>query len=72
MFLIDIDCPEMDCCIPHCPYLLHGRETEIWCDDHCRSLYDDTEISYKYFFIGRIYQIILSGIITYIICLLVY
>jgi len=30
----------------------------------------DTDISYKYFFIGRLYQMILSGIITYFICLL--
>ena len=29
----------------------------------------DTDIKYKYFFIGRIFQMILSGIITYIICL---
>ena len=29
----------------------------------------DTDISYKYFFIGRLYQMILSGLITYIICL---
>ena len=32
----------------------------------------DTEISYKYFFTGRLYQMILSGIITYIICLFVF
>lgn len=31
----------------------------------------DTDINYKYFFIGRLYQMILSGIITYIICLFV-
>ena len=31
-----------------------------------------TKINYKYFFIGRIYQMILSGIITYFICLLFY
>ena len=29
----------------------------------------DTEIKYRYFFIGRIYQMILSGIITYLLCL---
>ena len=29
----------------------------------------DTDIKYKYFFIGRIYQMIISGIITYLICL---
>ena len=29
----------------------------------------DTNIKYKYFFIGRIYQMILSGIITYLLCL---
>ena len=29
----------------------------------------DTDIKYKYFFIGRIYQTIISGIITYLICL---
>ena len=29
----------------------------------------DTKINYKYFFIGRLYQTILSGLITYIICL---
>ena len=32
----------------------------------------NTKISYKYFFIGRIYQMILSGIITYFIYLLFY
>lgn len=41
MFMIDIDCPDLDCCIPNCPYLMFGRETEAWCDDHCRCLYDD-------------------------------
>ena len=30
-----------------------------------------TKIKYRYFFIGRLFQIILSGIITYIICLVV-
>ena len=30
----------------------------------------DTNIEYKYFFIGRLYQMILSGIITYIICII--
>lgn len=29
----------------------------------------DTDIKYRYFFIGRLYQAILSGIITYLICL---
>ena len=29
----------------------------------------DTDIKYRYFFIGRIYQMILSGLITYLICL---
>jgi sporulation integral membrane protein YlbJ len=29
----------------------------------------DTDIKYKYFFVGRIYQMIISGIITYLICL---
>ena len=29
----------------------------------------DTDIKYKYFFIGRIYQMIISGVITYLICL---
>ena len=29
----------------------------------------DTDIKYKYFFIGRIYQMLISGIITYLICL---
>lgn len=29
----------------------------------------DTDIKYKYYLIGRIYQTILSGIITYIICI---
>ena len=28
-----------------------------------------TKISYSYFLIGRIYQMIISGIITYLICL---
>lgn len=32
----------------------------------------DTPIQYKYFFIGRIYQMILSGIITYFIYLLLF
>ena len=32
----------------------------------------DTKISYKYFFIGRIYQMILSGIITFFIYLFFY
>ena len=31
----------------------------------------DTDIKYRYFFIGRLYQTILSGIITYLICLFV-
>jgi len=31
----------------------------------------DTDIKYGYFFIGRFFQMILSGIITYLICLLV-
>lgn len=31
----------------------------------------DTKISYKYFLIGRIYQMILSGIITYLIYLII-
>ena len=30
-----------------------------------------TDIKYRYFFIGRVYQMILSGIITYLICLFV-
>lgn len=30
---------------------------------------NDTMISYKYFFIGRIFQMIISGFITYLICL---
>ena len=30
----------------------------------------DTRIEYKYFFIGRLYQAIFSGIITYIICII--
>ena len=30
----------------------------------------DTKIKYIYFFIGRMYQMILSGIITYIICII--
>lgn len=30
----------------------------------------NTEIKYRYFFIGRLYQMILSGIITYIICII--
>ena len=29
----------------------------------------DTDIKYKYFFIGRIYQMIISGLITYLICI---
>ena len=29
----------------------------------------DTDIKYRYFLIGRIYQVILSGIITYLLCL---
>ena len=29
----------------------------------------DTDIKYRYFFIGRFYQMILSGLITYLICL---
>ena len=29
---------------------------------------NETNISYKYFFIGRIYQMIISGLITYLIC----
>ena len=29
----------------------------------------DTDIKYRYFFIGRLYQMILSGVITYFICL---
>ena len=28
----------------------------------------DTDIKYRYFFIGRFYQMILSGSITYLIC----
>ena len=32
----------------------------------------DTKISYKFFFIGRLYQTILSGTITYIICLFIF
>lgn len=31
----------------------------------------DTNIKYRYFFIGRIYQMILSGLITYLICLFI-
>ena len=31
----------------------------------------NTKIRYYYFFIGRFYQMILSGIITYLICLFV-
>lgn len=31
----------------------------------------DTDIKYRYFFIGRFYQMILSGLITYLICLFV-
>jgi len=31
----------------------------------------ETEIKYRYFFIGRLYQMIFSGVITYIICLLI-
>ena len=31
----------------------------------------DTNIKYRYFFVGRLYQTILSGIITYLICLVV-
>lgn len=31
----------------------------------------DTDIKYRYFFIGRLYQMILSGMITYLICLFV-
>ena len=31
----------------------------------------DTDIKYRYFFVGRLYQMILSGIITYIICLFI-
>lgn len=30
----------------------------------------DTNIKYRYFFIGRIYQMILSGVITYLMCLI--
>jgi len=30
----------------------------------------DTKIQYRYFFLGRIYQVIISGIITYVICLI--
>ena len=30
----------------------------------------NTKIKYKYFFIGRLYQMILSGVITYIICII--
>lgn len=30
----------------------------------------DTEIQYRYFFIGRVYQMIISGIITYLICIM--
>lgn len=30
----------------------------------------DTDIEYKYFLIGRIYQTIISGILTYLICLI--
>ena len=30
----------------------------------------DTDIKYRYFFIGRIYQMILSGVITYLMCLI--
>ena len=32
----------------------------------------DTNIKYKYFFIGRLYQMVLSGIITYIIFVICY
>ena len=32
----------------------------------------DTDISYKYFFIGRFYQMILSGLISYSICLFLF
>lgn len=31
----------------------------------------ETNISYKYFFIGRIFQMIISGFITYLICFLI-
>ena len=31
----------------------------------------DTEIKYKYFFIGRFYQMIFAGIISYLICLFI-
>ena len=31
----------------------------------------DTDINYIYFFIGRMYQMILSGILTYLICLII-
>ena len=30
----------------------------------------DTDIKYRYFFVGRVFQTILSGIITYVMCLL--
>lgn len=30
----------------------------------------DTEIKYRYFFIGRLYQMIIAGLITYILCLI--
>lgn len=30
----------------------------------------DTDISYKYFFVGRIFQFIISGFLTYFICLI--
>jgi hypothetical protein len=30
----------------------------------------NTKIQYKYFFIGRLYQLILSGLITYVICII--
>ena len=32
----------------------------------------DTDISYKYFFIGRFYQMILSSLISYLICLFLF
>ena len=31
----------------------------------------DTDIKYKYFFIGRLYQMILAGVISYLICMFV-
>lgn len=31
----------------------------------------DTDISYRYFFLGRIYQAIIAGFLTYLLCLLI-